>query len=324
MCRWLAYSGSPRADRGAALQAEALADRPEPPLPARRRDDERRRVRHRLVRRRGDARRLPQRRAGLERPQPARTRGAHRSRRSCSPTSAPPPGRRSSRRTAIRSGTAAGCGCTTASIREFHEVKRDLVLAVDPSLYPTIEGSTDSEVFFFLALTLGLEDDPPASGRARGRADRGHGRRHGVEHPIQMTVATTDGDERLGVPVLERGQLALALLLDEVETLRDQHPDNPVLHELSDETRLVVSEPLGDLAGRVERGARVELRRHPAGQDELHPFAPIPPGSPGRSRGSGRGCSLLRFGLLRSLGRDRDHGRAEERNSETAVRDDLV
>ena len=30
-------------------------------------------------------------------------------------------------------------------IREFHDVKRDLMLAIDPSLYPSIEGSTDSE-----------------------------------------------------------------------------------------------------------------------------------------------------------------------------------
>ena len=37
------------------------------------------------------------------------------------------------------------------------------MLAVDPALYPAIEGSTDSEVFFFLALTLGLEDDPPGA-----------------------------------------------------------------------------------------------------------------------------------------------------------------
>ena len=48
-------------------------------------------------------------------------------------------------------------------ISEFRTVKRDLVLAVDPSLYPFIEGSTDSEVFFFLALSFGLEDDPPAA-----------------------------------------------------------------------------------------------------------------------------------------------------------------
>ena len=58
--------------RGAALQAEEFADRPEPPLAARRRGDQRRRVRRRLVRGAGDAGRLPQHRARLERPQPAR------------------------------------------------------------------------------------------------------------------------------------------------------------------------------------------------------------------------------------------------------------
>src|SRR6478609_9368255 len=46
------------------------------------------------------------------------------------------------------------------AIRGFNDVKRDLVLAVDPSLYSGIEGSTDSEVLFFLALTFGLTDDP--------------------------------------------------------------------------------------------------------------------------------------------------------------------
>ena len=42
-------------------------------------------------------------------------------------------------------------------------MKRELTLAVDPTLYPEIEGSTDSELFFYLALTLGLEDDPPGA-----------------------------------------------------------------------------------------------------------------------------------------------------------------
>ena len=42
----------------------------------------------------------------------------------------------------------------------FHQLKRELMFAVDPSLYPDVEGSTDSETLFFLALTFGLEDDP--------------------------------------------------------------------------------------------------------------------------------------------------------------------
>src|SRR5512146_643765 len=35
-------------------------------------------------------------------------------------------------------------------IREFPRVKRALVLALEPSLYPSIEGSTDSELLFHL------------------------------------------------------------------------------------------------------------------------------------------------------------------------------
>ena len=91
------------------------------------------------------------------------------------------------------------------SIAQFQDVKRELQLAVDPSLYSAIEGSTDSETFFYLALTMGLEDDPPgAVARAVGLIED-VGDNHGVEHPIQMTVATTDGDDVMGVSLFERG-----------------------------------------------------------------------------------------------------------------------
>ena len=65
-------------------------------------------------------------------------------------------------------------------------------MAVDPSLYPEIEGSTDSETLFFLALTFGLTDDPPAAvARAVGLVEQ-VGRRHGIDYPVHMTVATSD------------------------------------------------------------------------------------------------------------------------------------
>ena len=44
--------------------------------------------------------------------------------------------------------------------RDFHRLKRDLALAVDESLYASIEGSTDYELLFYLALTFGLQEDP--------------------------------------------------------------------------------------------------------------------------------------------------------------------
>src|SRR2546429_7542083 len=45
----------------------------------------------------------------------------------------------------------------------FEAIKRDLILAIDPSLYPEVKGQADTEVLFYLALTLGLEDDPAAA-----------------------------------------------------------------------------------------------------------------------------------------------------------------
>jgi glutamine amidotransferase len=162
-------------------------------------------------------------------------------------------------------------------VREFPRVKRDLVLAVDPGLYPEIEGSTDSEVFFHLALTLGLEDDPPgAVARAVGTIEE-VGRRHGVEHPIQMTVATTDGHSVWAFRYSSEGASRSLFFSTRVDTLREQHPEVAILHELSDESRLVVSEPLGDLKGAWNEVPESSYGVVHAGQDELRPFAPIPP-----------------------------------------------
>jgi len=45
-------------------------------------------------------------------------------------------------------------------IENFHDIRRSLSLAIEPSRYPNIHGSTDTEVVFQLALTFGLEEDP--------------------------------------------------------------------------------------------------------------------------------------------------------------------
>ncbi len=61
-----------------------------------------------------------------------------------------------------------------------------------------------------------------------------------------------------------------------VDTLRAQYPDNPVLHGLSDETRIVVSEPLGDLEGAWNEVPESSYGVVQEGQDELRPFTPRP------------------------------------------------
>src|SRR4051794_183796 len=164
------------------------------------------------------------------------------------------------------------------AIRNFQEVKRDLVLEVDPALYPGIEGSTDSEVFFHLALTYGLEQDPPgAVERAVGLIEE-VGREHGVEYPIQMTVATSDGVRTWAFRYSSEGDSRTLFFSTDVETMRLMYPESELLKQFSVESRLIVSEPLGDeLPGAWNQVPERSWGIVQPGRDELHTFTPTAP-----------------------------------------------
>ena len=163
-------------------------------------------------------------------------------------------------------------------INDFHRLKRDLILQVDPALYPEIEGTTDTETLFYLALSLGLEDDPPAAvAKAIGLVEHiGHA--HDVEYPFQGTIATTDGERLWAFRYSSEGASRTLYVSSKVETLRALYPDNPLLHKVDGESRIVVSEPLGDLPGVWNEVPEASYGVIQPGEDELHPFAPVSPG----------------------------------------------
>ena len=161
-------------------------------------------------------------------------------------------------------------------IREYHRLKRDLTLAVSPERYPDIEGTTDSEVMFHLALSFGLEEDPPAAvARVIGLVEQ-VGREHGVEHPFQGTIATSDGECIWAFRYSsERNSRSLYYSTD-VRTLRAMYPENELLREVGDEGRLIVSEPLGDaLPGAWNKVPESTYGVIQPGRDEIHPFTPV-------------------------------------------------
>jgi predicted glutamine amidotransferase len=160
------------------------------------------------------------------------------------------------------------------SIARFHDLKRELQVAVDPSLFPAIDGSTDSETFFYLALTMGLEDDPPSAvARAVGFIE-GVGKRHGVEHPMQMTVATSDGNTLWAFRYSSEGASRSLFYSTKVSTLRELYPDLEAIQDVDDESRLVVSEPLRELPGAWNEVPEASYGIVQPGQDELKPFRP--------------------------------------------------
>jgi predicted glutamine amidotransferase len=161
------------------------------------------------------------------------------------------------------------------SLKGFHEYKRDLLLAVDPTVFGDLEGSTDSEMLFFLALTFGLTDDPVAAvARAVGLVEQ-TAARHGVPNPVQMTVATTDGTTTWAFRYSSERKSRTLFYSTDVATLVALHPEVEVLRGLGAETRLVVSEPLVELPGawnEVAESSYVVVR---PGEDLFQPFAPV-------------------------------------------------
>jgi predicted glutamine amidotransferase len=159
-------------------------------------------------------------------------------------------------------------------IREFPRVRRELTLAVDDSLFDSIEGTTDSELMFYLALSFGLEDDPVgAVERSVGFIEE-TGRKHGVDDAIQMTVATTDGQMVWAFRYSSEHDSRSLFFSTRMDALKAHYPELAELAQLSDETRVVVSEPLGDLAGAWQEVPESHVGIVQPGEDELRPFTP--------------------------------------------------
>jgi glutamine amidotransferase len=160
-------------------------------------------------------------------------------------------------------------------VRDFHRVKRELALAVDESLYPQMEGSTDSEMLFYLALTFGLEENPPAAVERMVRHVEEVGHRHGTEHPIQMTIGTTDGSSVWAFRYSSEGKSRSLYYSADMRSVREMYPERPRLQEASDETRIIVSEPIVDLPGAWNEVPESSYGVVRDGEDELHEFRPL-------------------------------------------------
>ena len=76
--------------------------------------------------------------------------------------------------------------------------------------------------------------------------------RHGTEHPIQMTIGTNDGSSVWAFRYSSEGKSRSLYYSTDMRSVRRDVPERPRLQEASDETRIIVSEPIVDLPRCVE------------------------------------------------------------------------
>ena len=170
-------------------------------------------------------------------------------------------------------------------IADFHLLRRELMLAIDPELFADVQGSTDSEVVFHLALTHGLEQDPiGALERTVGLIEETAGR-HGITSPVQATSVCRTA-RRCGRcatrPRARRGRCSRPPTSARSDT---SIPTTSVSSARTDEDRLIVSEPFSDLPGvwhEIPPSTAVIVRH--GGVLEERPFRPVATDPPARSR----------------------------------------
>ena len=134
-------------------------------------------------------------------------------------------------------------------IADFTRVRRELLMAVRTDLFDNIQGSTDSELMFHLALTFGLEDDPIGGLERMAGFVESVGAAAGIEEPLQMTIGLADG-ERLYAARYASGPVVNTLHVSEdIESVRALYPERERFAHFSDDARVVVSEPLMALPG---------------------------------------------------------------------------
>ena len=170
-------------------------------------------------------------------------------RRCSSPTSARRSAAPCSRPTATRSAMTAGCSCTTATSTSS---PRSSATSSSPSTHRSIRRSrarpTPRCCSTSPSPSAWRTTPRPRSGKRSGSSKRSPSR-HDVPHPFQGTIATTDGKSIWAFRYSsERNSRSLFYTTD-VPTLRKLYPERAELQEFSDDARLIVSEPLGDVAG---------------------------------------------------------------------------
>jgi predicted glutamine amidotransferase len=160
-------------------------------------------------------------------------------------------------------------------IADFHLLRRDLMLAVDPGMFADVQGSTDTEVVFHLALTLGLENDPiDALERTVAKIEE-VARDHAVDGAVQATFGVSDGTTLWAVRYATEGPARSLFASADADAIRRLHPGNPRFERLVADDRLIVSEPFSDLPGvwrEIPEATAVTVRH--GGLLEERPFRP--------------------------------------------------
>lgn len=159
-------------------------------------------------------------------------------------------------------------------INDYARLRRDLTIAVAPEYFPLIQGSTDSEIMFLLALTYGLDGDVKAGLERMAGLVEYTARLYDVENALQMTLGISDGESLYAVRYSTEGQSRSLFHSASRDATMEIAPD---ADRFSRDARAIVSEPLSDLEAEWVAVPEASFLTVTKGKVSCEPFAPISP-----------------------------------------------
>ena len=159
-------------------------------------------------------------------------------------------------------------------VSEYAKLRRDLMLAISPELFPLIQGTTDSEVLFLLALTFGMVGDVQAGlSRMAGLVEQ-VAAQHGVPDAVQLTLGLSDGASLYAVRYSSSGKSRSLFHSADRDATMEIAPE---AGRFSRDARAIVSEPLSNLEADWVAVPESSFLTITGGKITCEPFAPIPP-----------------------------------------------
>lgn len=129
-------------------------------------------------------------------------------------------------------------------IEHFELMRQALLEKIAPKYFANILGSTDSEVMFHLALTLGLEEDVPAAIAAMVRLVEATAKENGVDEALWMTLAISNGKNLWGFRYGSDGKGPTLYISPGMDEIKQLNPE--IAKKVGRFAACLVSEPIGN------------------------------------------------------------------------------
>lgn len=159
-------------------------------------------------------------------------------------------------------------------VNEYDKLRRDLAIAVAPEYFPLIQGSTDSEIMFLLALTCGMDGDVKAGLERMAGLVENTARLHGVENALQMTLGVSDGESLYAARYSTEGESRSLFHSASRDATMEIAPE---AGRFSRDARAIVSEPLDNLEAEWVAVPEASFISITKGKITCESFAPIAP-----------------------------------------------